>query len=234
MTHTPDSQMLDLPVHTLIGPENKRGGLLLVGINHGWSKEDQRRELAGEANLSAIKSFFSDSQVNNTDFRNRLVAWFKMWGFELDQDQATAGGFEKSIVQTNWLQSCSNNLKGTNIFNEAIHDADSFLETCAALKPEVVFLFSKQLMLALTDRTLAPKVEAIFGARVGAIDWRKKDVSNRRKFLFGFQKYEGAMVVSLPHVTGAKGLANDYVAAFKPDISDVINPWWLHHQERLR
>ena len=106
--------MIKLPVHTLIGHENREGGLLLCGLNHGYSKEDERQDAAGIDRSDPNKSFFSDGKVNDYPFRNRIVSWFSLWGYELARSKEKAGDFERSIVQTNWLQTCSNNMHGIN------------------------------------------------------------------------------------------------------------------------
>jgi hypothetical protein len=55
----------------------------------------------------------------------------------------------------------------------------------------------------------------------------------RRRLRFGFQQYEKLTVVVLPHATGAHGVADDYIAAFKPEMSEVIGMWWAKHKEKL-
>lgn len=99
-----DCEKIDAPyIHTLIGPENKQGGLLICGINHGYSNEDERKDNAGIDRSDKYKSFFSDKEVNNYSFRNRIAASFELWGYALHSDKQVAGKFEKSLVQTNWL-----------------------------------------------------------------------------------------------------------------------------------
>lgn len=229
--------MEELPIHTLIFEENREGGLLLCGINHGYSKDDERQDAAGIDRSDSHKSFFSDSEVNDYPFRNRIVSWFELWGYELAQSKRIAGQFERSIIQTNWLQTCSNNVHGMNTQRACIEDHESFLETCSALKPGIIFFFGKELLWAFTSPALSTKVEIIFGARKGEIQWLQKDVycngKRRRRFRFGFQQYEELAVVALPHATGAKGIASDYIAAFKPEMSEIIDGWWARHEEAL-
>jgi len=229
--------MTDLPVHTLICDENREGGLLLCGINHGYSKNDARQDAAGIDRSDSHKSFFSDSEVNDYPFRNRIVSWFELWGYELARSKPLAGPFERSITQTNWFQTCSNNVCGMNTQQACIEYHESFLKTCAALKPGVIFFFGKELLWAFTSPVLSQKLEPIFGARTGEIEWLQKNVYYNgrccRRFRLGFQRYERLAVVALPHATGAKGIANDYIAAFKPEISDIIDDWWAKHKEKL-
>lgn len=231
------SQIDDLPVHTLIGPYNREGGLLLCGLNHGYSKADERLDAAGIDRSDTNKSFFSDGEVNDYPFRNRIVSWFSLWGYELARSKEKSGAFEKSIIQTNWLQTCSNNMDGINTQQECIEDNDSFLQTCQALKPGLIFFFGRELFLAFTSSALTSKVEHIFGARIGEPSWLQKEVyfngKPRRRFRFGFQKYERLTVVVLPHATGAQGIASDYIEAFQPEMSEVIESWWIKHEEEL-
>lgn len=231
------SMIMELPVHTLITEENAEGGLLLCGLNHGYSKEDERLDNAGIDRSDPHKSFFSDSEVNDYPFRNRIVSWFSLWGFELARAKEKAGQFERSILQTNWLQSCSNNVKEMNVTDECIKDSDSFMQTCAALKPSVIFFFGRDLIQAFNSKKLNDKVESIFGARNGEIVWHQKDIYSNgklcRRFRFGFLNYERLTVVVLPHATGAQGIAVDYIEAFKPEMSAVIGAWWEKHKSKL-
>jgi hypothetical protein len=118
-----------------------------------------------------------------------------------------------------------------------IEDNESFLETCAALKPSAIFFFGRELLWAFTSRQLSREVESIFGAKVCGTNWLQKDVyfngKARRRFRFGFQHYERLAVVALPHATGTQDVAHDYVEAFKPEMSEVIESWWVNHKEKL-
>jgi len=230
--------MTELPVHTLIGEENKEGGLLLCGLNHGYSKEDERLDATGIDRSDSHKSFFSDSEVNDYPFRNKIVSWFSLWGYELARSKETANQFERSIIQTNWLQTCSNNMGQVDIKAVCIEDNESFFNTCEILKPSIIFFFGRDLLWAFTSNELTQKVESIFGAKIGTTKQLKKDVvfngKKRRAFTFAFQQYEKLTVVFLPHATGSKGLANDYVAAFKQEMSGIIECWWCRHKQKLR
>lgn len=229
--------MIDLLVHTLISRENREGGLLLCGLNHGYSKKDERLDTAGIDRSDPNKSFFSDREVNEYPFRNRIVSWFSLWGYNLAQSNKSAGAFERSIIQTNWLQTCSNNMRGINTQQACIEDNESFFQTCKALKPRLIFFFGKELFLAFASRALSSNVESIFGACIGKTSWLQKDVyfnsKPHRRFRFGFQEYEKLMVVVLPHPTGAQGMASDYIEAFKPEMAKVIEAWWAKHEEML-
>lgn len=230
--------MTGLAVHTLLCDENREGGLLLCGINHGYSKDDESKDEAGIDRSDSHKSFFSDSEVNDYPFRNRIVSWFNLWGYDLARSKQLAGQFERSIIQTNWLQTCSSNVHDLNTYQACIDEYDLFLETCATLTPGAILFFGKELLWAFTSPAINHKVESIFGSKIGGIRWLQKEVYHqgmpRRRFQFGFQQYEELSVVALPHATGAKGIASDYIAAFKPEMSEVIDSWWAKHKEKLK
>ena len=229
--------MEDLPVHTLIGDENKVGGLLLVGLNHGYSKEDERQDNAGIDRSDEYKSFFSDKAVNDYPFRNNIVKWFSLWGYNLADNSDDAGAFERSIIQTNWLQTCSNNMGDINKRQACIDDSHSFINTCLALKPRLIFFFSQELLWAFNSSRLSEQIEGIFGKRKGSVECKQKDVifngKARRRFKFCFQSYENLKIVSMPHATGAQGIADDYIEAFKPEMREIIDSWWKEHQKQL-
>jgi len=227
----------ELPVHTLIGNENKNGGLLLCGLNHGYSKEDERQDNSGIERSDTHKSFFSDEAVNNYPFRNTIVKWFGLWGYELAGNNKNAGLFEKSIIQTNWLQTCSNNMDGINKQQACINDRDSFIETCSELKPRVIFFFSQEMLWAFNSNALSETVESIFGQKQGDTVCKQKTVLHngkpRRRLKFCFQRYERVVVISMPHATGAHGIADDYIEAFKVEMSEIIDSWWHEHHKQL-
>ena len=229
--------MDDLPVHTLIGDENRCGSLLLCGLNHGYSKEDERLDNSGVDRTDEYKSFFSDKLVNNYPFRNTIVNWFSLWGYELTSERKSAGPLEKSIVQTNWLQTCSNNMNGINKRQALIEDSESFMKTCEKLQPRLLFFFSQDLLWAFMSSELSEKVESIFGKRVGGPVCKQNNVfkngKKRTRFKFYFQTYEKLEIVAMPHATGAQGVAHDYIQSFSPEMRHIIESWWKAHEQWL-
>jgi len=226
---------IELPIHTKIYLQNSNGGILLCGINHGYSENDKKLDESGANREDPHKSFFSDEEVNDYPFLNNIVKWFSFRGYRLNGNSEAAGGLVKSIVQTNWLQTCSNNMNGVNTQQACVQDNDSFLETCESLKPKIIILFSKELFWAFNSDSLNARVKSIFGNKINNAEWLQKDVvvdgKKCIKFKVGFQKYERLNVISLPHATSARGLSDDYIASFKPEISQIINNWWSQHQK---
>jgi hypothetical protein len=229
--------MEDLPIHTLISEENKRGSLLLCGLNHGYSKKDEMLDDSGFVQSDNYKSFFSDKAVNDYPFRNNIVKWFSLWGYDLSGDSRDIGPLEKSIIQTNWLQTCSNNMNSLNMQQALIEGHDSFLKTCESLQPKLILFFSQDLLWSFLSSQLSTKVEAIFGKRIGEPICKQKDVMNngkkRTRFKFYFQSFENLEVVAMPHATGSKGIAHDYIKSFAPEMSNVIDTWWEAHKRQL-
>jgi hypothetical protein len=128
-------------------------------------------------------------------------------------------------------------MSAINSQQACIEDNESFFQTCEALKPALIFFFGRELSWAFASAALSSKVEPIFGAREGEINWVQKDVYfngiPRRRLRFGFQQYERLTVVVLPHATGAQGVASDYIEAFKSEMAKIIGDWWTKHLEKL-
>lgn len=223
--------MTELPVHTKIFPENKSGGMMLCGINHGWSKEDERQDAAGVDRNDPYKSFFSDKAVNDYPFRNNIVKWFGLWGFHLQVEESRAGALERSIVQTNWLQTCTNNVNGQTVHKECIKDAESFLATCEQLRPRLLLFFSKELLWALGSPALRPRVERLFGRLIGGIEWVETRVPGTTRFKIGRLRFEHATALSLPHATGARGVRDEFIAG-QDAVKNEISVWWDTHAAR--
>ena len=224
-------------IHTLLCNENKNGALMLCGINHGYSKKDKYLDETGVDMMSSCKSFFSDIKTNNYPFRERIVSWFSLWGYNLERECAKPFSFEKSLFQTNWLQTCTSNIRGCDIAKECIDDSDSFFETCRMLEPKVVFFFGSNLIHAFSSKQLSGKVESIFGSKKGEAKFFQKDIESGgkilRRFKIGFLNYENLSVVSFPHPTGSRGVDSEYIKSVKIEISLAIKGWWEEHKKRL-
>lgn len=221
-------------VRTLIINENKCGSLMLCGLNHGWGKKDEQHKAEGTNRMDKYKSFFSDKAVNKSDFRDKIVKWFDLWGYPLENTDA--GVFEKSITQTNWLQSASSGMKD-NEEKTFIDSSDDFINTCSELKPKLILFFGQELIKAFTSEQMSDKVEDIFGKKQGKCHPQQKDVvhngKNRIRFTFFFQSYENLEIVAMPHATGAIGVADDYIKSFKPEMKEIIDSWWCNHKKLI-
>jgi hypothetical protein len=222
--------MPDLMVHTRIYPENANGGLLLCGVNHGYSKVDGRLDAAGTDRSDKYKSFFSDGAVNDYPFRNNVAKWLGMWGLPLRREDG--GPLERSIVQTNWLQTCTSNVADLSVGQECIKDPDSFLAACEQLRPRLILFFSKELLGAFTSPQLRPRVQAIFGEVEGQTEWIEKPVEGAITFKIGRQRFARTIAISLPHATGARGITDSFIQA-QDAVSAELAAWWAEHKGRI-
>lgn len=121
-------------------PENLFGGIMICGINFGYSAKDEALEKAGIIPEQEPTSFFSDNAVNNSRFRNRVLSWLSSWGFELVTQKGKEGAFEKAFFQTNWLgtQTRSVTSNGLITTNTLVQEAGGFLNLLEARKPSVI------------------------------------------------------------------------------------------------
>lgn len=54
-------------------PENLSGGIMVCGINFGYSAEEEALDAQGKTKAPEPLSFFSDETINNTRFRTRVL-----------------------------------------------------------------------------------------------------------------------------------------------------------------
>lgn len=64
------------PVLTKKFPENQKHGLMICGINFGYSTEDQMLDEREFSQRPEEMSYFSDIAVNQSQFRNRILRAF--------------------------------------------------------------------------------------------------------------------------------------------------------------
>lgn len=200
--------------------ENCRNGLMICGINWGGSESDDAHDIS--------ISFFSDGAVNRYPYRNRLVTWFSLFGHPLESVAGKEGAFERSIVQTNWLRSQSTNMRGKSLYHECIRDSKNMVEHLSVLQPRLIILLSVSLLDALNSKEIFPQVNELLGAAQRPCIIKKDVVASGKKlkrFRVGFQEFETASVIALPHPTGSIGISNDYIAAFAPEISKRIDAY---------
>lgn len=208
---------------TAIFPENQRGGFLICGINWGGSpsKEDQ----------AEIPSFFSDSNINNYPFRNRIRRWFELWGHPLETCRGREGAFERSIAHMNWLSDQSRSMRKRDAKNECVVQRDRFFSYAEELNPRVIMFCGITLLDALNDISCIQEAEKLFGQSTRP-RYMKKEVSNHgqklRKFRVGFQTFERSEIIALPHPTGSIGLSDDYVEAYRSEIEPILNTYRLN------
>ncbi len=213
------------PVLTKAFPENQKHGLMICGINFGYSIEDQMCDERGASRKPEEMSYFSDVAVNRSQFRNRILRAFSLWGAPLEVDADKVSAFERAIFQTNWLDTQTNDAEGIG-WKKLVDSSDGLLQLIAERQPRLILFFGRQLIEAFNDVSLRAKVQASLGIRSGNGHILKLPNSNGKKmFEVVFQSFGDTQVICFPHVTGAQGLSDDYIAQFSDSIGGAIMKW---------
>ena len=223
-------------VNTEIYPENSNGGLMICGVNPGYSVKDKKQERNPQVG-KIKKSFFSDRTVHDNNFRNRIVKWFELWGYKLARDSGKEGPLERSIIQTNWLVGRSENMKGKSTIGYCVHFNQEFLIKLNRFKPSAIIFLSQDLMESLHILSMDTEFSNILGMPSGNPTYHKKTLNLNgkpcRRFRVGFHDYEKARILSLPHPTGSIGLHDQYIHEFQDEISKFLSLWWSAHSKEI-
>lgn len=218
-------KLVNPPVITKDYPENQLGGIMVCGINFGYSKEDEELDAAGITPDAEASSFFSDATVNMTHFRDRLLTWLSLWGVQLATQPGREGAFERSFFQTNWLgtQTYSVTSDGVITSNVLVTEADGILDLLDQRKPTKVIFVGSKLIEALNDIRLRARVESILGPRSGnaIIHKASPSVTQKKYFKVYAQTFGNTQILCLPHVQ-SRGLTDEYMASFRPTIRDLL------------
>ena len=149
-----------------------------------------------------------------------------MWGVPLDCT-GLGGAFEKSIIQTNWANTDGHNMGGSQKTKQKLlnkEQVDNFISHIEALRPRLILFFGRNLIDCLQNRTVLPRFEQIMGQCIQLLKCVQK-TSKYRRFKVFFQEFKHCKIVCLPHASGARGLADDYIALFKPEMAEILNSY---------
>ncbi|MBL3529630.1 MAG: hypothetical protein JMN27_18275 [gamma proteobacterium endosymbiont of Lamellibrachia anaximandri] len=205
-------------------PENQSGGIMICGINFGYSAYDEKLDDSGITLTKEQKSYFSDTTVNNTKFRNRILNWLKSWDIISSDSSKREHSFERSFFQTNWLMTQTNSVSSDKKIsvNYLVQEADSILGLLASRKPQAILFFGMDLIEALNDISIRDQVEAIFGSRSGnAIIHRIQDINTGRCFRVLTQSFGCTQIIGLPHPQ-ARGLSDEQAKEFGSVVKPII------------
>lgn len=200
--------------------ENISNGIMICGINFGYSEADKIKDEQPDENCKMEGlSFFSDTTVNNTRFRNRVLSWLNSWGLNLTTVPHNENAFDRTFFQTNWLDTQTNSINSDESISirTLVQDSDSFLTLLEERKPEVILFIGSMLIEALNDISIRDRVESILGARSGNPKNCVGELPDGKgiKFKIRFQQFGDTQIISLPH-TQTRGLSNEYIASLKP------------------
>jgi hypothetical protein len=208
---------LKLNVATKTYAENQQHGLMICGINWGGDP----------ANSSSVDppSFFSNEAVNRYPYRGRLLSWFSLFGHPLITKEGHEGAFERSIVQTNWLDSQSPNMDNKSLYTECLSQWENLEFHIRTLEPLLIIFLSVSLLETLNSSAILEKARAILCHESDMLITSKEvfvDGKRLKRFRLGFQTFGETQIIALPHPTGSKGLNNKYISMFAPEIYPLI------------
>lgn len=137
-------------------PENLIGGIMICGINFGYSKAEEAKEAEEDYVVvpdPADRSLFSDELSNRGRFVQRILNWFHLWGVDLAKAPVDAGPFERSFFQTNWLNTQSRSIDSEDKINISylVEHAESFLNLLEERQPRMIVFVGASLIEALND-----------------------------------------------------------------------------------
>jgi len=192
-------------------PENSSGGIMLCGINHGGdSKKDRNPQTIREK-----KTFISNPETKQYDYKTALLNWFSIWGHPLEPDPHKAGSYEKSFFLTNWLPDSSIKVP-KNYVTLCRDEHKQFCDTIRKYSPSIILITSVPLYDLLFNRKLRKEVEELLGniedgkssykyppsgAQTGAQKFRAK--------LGRFSK--GITIIGMPHPAARPHPNDDYI-----------------------
>lgn len=210
---------------------NDKHGLMLCGYEWGFSKDDQQAQESGNwvEPTEEVKHTFSNKAqywgevANKWRYDNNIKKWFELWDFPLDS-QELGGDFEKSIVQTNWANTQDRYIsQDTNKFLSE-EQIDNFINHITVLKPKVIIFMGRELI----DYLQNPAVFNRFIEVMGEMTERKRMVqkeSSGTRFKIFFQNFENCQIVCFPHPSGSRGLRDDYIASFRPEMNEILSTY---------
>lgn len=218
------------PVITKDFPENLHGGVMVCGINFGYSLRDEELEQSSTQHALDAASFFSDKSVNNTRFRNTALKWLANWGLPFSYEPGDERPFDRSFFQTNWLNSQTRSINSDEkiTVRMMVEEADSILSLIEERMPSVILFFGAQMIEALNDISIRARVVSALGERSGNAEVHRAKIPDYQgtDFKMLTQNYGETLIISLPHPQTI-GISDQYMATLKPSpeqISKIITP----------
>lgn len=200
---------------------NDKHGLMLCGYE--WGGSDDGMDCSDNEPNRAVQCTFAGKtkeMVGNDRYDGNLKKWFEIWGHPLKTD-LLGGDFEKSMVQTNWMNTQSESMNGRyHLLTEPVQ-IDNFILHIETLQPRLIIFFGMELSRCLNHADVRLRFEKIAGKALFEPDAKVKDVEGCRKYRFIFQDFENCRTVCLPHPSNA-AISREYLEAFKPEMSELI------------
>ncbi|MBV5347799.1 hypothetical protein [Lamprocystis purpurea] len=210
---------------------NDRSGIMLCGYEFGFSKYDQEHpektiRNEGVQYTFSNKSAFFGPRALSWRYDQRVIRWFELWGHKLNRD-GNGGGFEKCILQTNWCNTDGNKIDSD--YHEKLLAPDqleNFVTHIEAFEPRVIFFLGSKIIQILQDGRVFPLFTKVVG---NEIQKERLHFETRpfcgRVFRIGFQGFERCTIISLPHPSGTRGLSDEYISLFAPEICGILTEY---------
>ena len=206
---------------------NDQNGLMICGYEWGWSKEDQAKE-PEEASIDySIQCTFSNKalrygeQAKQWRYDKAIRKWFSLWGHPLNENDLGTD-FDKSIVQTNWAYSCNNNISDYSRFLEQ-DQIDNFITHIEQLRPKVIIFMGRNLIDLLRNEKVWDRFTSIAGQQIEPLLTVQKTEYDGTRFKVFFNNFENCKVVCLPHPSSSRGLSDEYIKLFKPEMDAILS-----------
>lgn len=211
---------------------NDQNGLMICGYEWGFSKKDKQKQELGtwvEPSEKVEHTFANKARhlgevANNWRYDNSIKRWFELWGFPLDS-QELGGGFEKSIIQTNWADTQGNSINDSDS-NKFLLDehVDNFIKHITVLKPRVIIFMGRNLIDYLQNPVVFPKFVEV----MGEVTKRKQVVQKNSlgtRFKVFFQTFEHCQIICFPHPSGSHGISYEYIELFRPEMTKILSEY---------
>ncbi|MHA3080323.1 hypothetical protein [Acinetobacter sp. ANC 5502] len=205
---------------------NDQQGLMICGYEWGWSKEDQKKVEEPYIDDSIECTFSNKSlrygeQAKQWRYDKAIRKWFSLWGHPLNEN-GLGTDFDKCIVQTNWANSCNNNINDYVKFLEENH-INNFIKHVEELKPKIIIFMGRHLINLLRNEKVWDRFTAIVGQQIEPLQTIQKTEYDGRRFKIFFNNFENCKVICLPHPSSSRGLSDEYIKLFKPEMDAIFS-----------
>ena len=207
----------------------QQGGLMICGYEWGGGEEEGEGVSEPQIDWSANCTFANKDlrygpAALGWRYDNRIKKWFDMWGCPLNH--ADPGGFEKSIIQTNWCDTQNPQMNGDYSRLSEPEQVKNFLNLIKRFSPNLILFMGSKLIDALHNPSTFKQFQEISGKCTRPINFVQKNYDGR-KFKVGFEKFEWCDVVCFPHPSSSHGLSDEYISLFNDDMKERIADYKL-------
>lgn len=211
---------------------NDKESLMICGYEWGESKQDQELDKDGIQPIidMSVECTFSNKSTRygaaafKWPYDKNIKKWFQFWGHPLNEE-SLGSDFDKCIIQTNWANTSNPNIKNYSHFLEK-EAVDNFIYHIEILRPKLILFMGSQLISLLRNIDVWYKFTAIVGQEIEPLKiLQKTDLQGVRRFKVYFNKFEHCQVVCLPHPSSSRGLSDEYIKLFKPELEALISEY---------